>query len=361
MTSLTYEIPVMKPQLPLFDDVAPLLRGMDSARIYTNNGPIAIKFQQKVGEYLGVPSDRVVLLSNATVALQGAIELGLATDWIVPDFTFAATGHAVLKAGKRLHLLDVNALDWTLDHNLVSKYTEKVSCGIIPVTPFGSTLNFVPWQAYEHVVFDAAASFGAPQPDFLEMKPSWFVIYSLHATKVLPSGEGAVVVCGSSGNAQKLRQWANFGFNSSRISVASGTNAKMSEIAAAYGLTSLMLKDRELGEWRNALNLAKTASANEFFDTKISQIDGARPYWIAKFESERLRSAMIDLLGRNRIQSILWWAAPLSSMKPFETATRMGLNPVSSHLANTVLGLPMFRGITFREVDAVLSVLQKGK
>jgi dTDP-4-amino-4,6-dideoxygalactose transaminase len=122
-----------------------------------------------------------------------------------------------------------------------------------------------------------------------------------------------------------------------------------------------MLKDRELGEWRNALNLAKTASANEFFDTKISQIDGARPYWIAKFESERLRSEMVDLLDRNRIQSIFWWAAPLSSMKPFETATRMGLNPVSSHLANTVLGLPMFRGITFREVDAVLRVLQKGK
>jgi dTDP-4-amino-4,6-dideoxygalactose transaminase len=48
-------------------------------------------------------------------------------------------------------------------------------------------------------------------------------------------------------------------------------------------------------------------------------------------------------------------------MKPFEAATRMGLNPVSSHLANTVLGLPMFRDITFKEVDAVIRVLQKGK
>ncbi len=361
MTSLAYQIPVMKPQLPLFDDVAPLLRGMDSARIYTNNGPITIRFQEKVGEYLGVPSERVLLLSNATVALQGAIELSLATDWIVPDFTFAATGHAVLNAGKRLHLVDVNALDWTLDHNLVSQYTKKVSCGIIPVTPFGSTLNFIPWQAYEQVVFDAAASFGAPQPDFSEMKPNWFVVYSLHATKILPSAEGAVVVCGSSGKAQELRQWANFGFSGSRISVASGTNAKMSEIAAAYGLTSLVLKDHELEEWRNALDLAKTASANEFFDTKLSQIDGARPYWIAKFESELLRSEMVELLDRNRIQSRFWWAAPLSSMKPFESATRMGLNPVSRHLANTVLGLPMFRGITYSEVDAVLRVLQKGK
>jgi hypothetical protein len=70
---------------------------------------------------------------------------------------------------------------------------------------------------------------------------------------------------------------------------------------------------------------------------------------------------MVDLLDRNSIQSRFWWAAPLSSMKPFERATRMSLNPVSSHLANTVLGLPMFRGITFREVDAVLRVLQKGK
>jgi dTDP-4-amino-4,6-dideoxygalactose transaminase len=107
--------------------------------------------------------------------------------------------------------------------------------------------------------------------------------------------------------------------------------------------------------------LAKTASANEFFDTKLSQIDGARPYWIAKFESELLRSEMVELLDRNRIQSRFWWAAPLSSMKPFKSATSMGSNPVSRHLANTVLGLPMFRGITYSEVDAVLRVLQKGK
>ena len=360
MTSLTYEIPIMKPRLPLFDDVAPLLREMDMVRIYTNNGPIASKFQEKVGEYLGVPDNRIVLLSNATLALQGAIELSHTSDWIVPDFTFAATGHAVLQAGKRLHLLDVNVLDWTLDHNLVSKYLEKVFCGIVPVTPFGSTLNFAPWQAYEEIVFDAAASFGALQPDFSEMKPNWFVIYSLHATKVLPSGEGAVVVCGSSGKADELRQWANFCFNGSRISTAKGTNAKMSEITAAYGLTSLMLKDRELAEWESALYLAKTASANEFFDTKISQINGARPYWIAKFESEHLRSEMVALLERNRIQSRFWWAAPLSSMKPFESAGRMGLNPISTHLANTVLGLPMFRDITSREVDKVLRVLQKG-
>jgi dTDP-4-amino-4,6-dideoxygalactose transaminase len=279
----------------------------------------------------------------------------------VPDFTFAATGHAVLKAGKSLHLLDVNEFDWALDHNLVYEYTKKVSCGIIPVTPFGSNLNFFPWQAYEEVVFDAAASFGAPKPDFSEMKPNWFVVYSLHATKILPSGEGAVVVCGSSEKAQELRQWANFGFSGSRISVSTGTNAKMSEIAAAYGLTSLVLKDRELDQWHNALNLAKNASANEYFDTKLSQIEGARPYWIAKFESERSRSEMVELLDRHYIQSRFWWAAPLSSMKPFESAISVGSNPVSRHLANTVLGLPMFRGITFSEVDSVLRVLQKGK
>jgi dTDP-4-amino-4,6-dideoxygalactose transaminase len=122
-----------------------------------------------------------------------------------------------------------------------------------------------------------------------------------------------------------------------------------------------MLKDRELGEWERALYLAKSASANEFFDTKISQIKGARPYWIAKFESEHLRSEMVALLERNRIQSRFWWAAPLSSMKPFESAGRMGLNPISTHLAKTVLGLPMFRDITSREVDTVLRVLQKGK
>lgn len=91
--------------------------------------------------------------------------------------------------------------------------------GIIPVMPFGSPVNIEDYLNWDCVVIDAAASLGSTLENVEKLKPDHFIVYSLHATKVLGAGEGSIVVCGSEDNAKKLCAWANFGFTEAAIQI----------------------------------------------------------------------------------------------------------------------------------------------
>ncbi len=63
--------------------------------------------------------------------------------------------------------------------------------------------------------------------------------FSFHATKFINTFEGGAVVTNNDGLAEKMRLMKNFGFSGLDNVIYIGTNGKMSEIAAAMGLTSL--------------------------------------------------------------------------------------------------------------------------
>jgi dTDP-4-amino-4,6-dideoxygalactose transaminase len=348
------QIPVAKPKLSTIKEVKPWLEMIDRNRIYSNNGPISKIYIDELSKYFNVNPERIVLLTNATLALQGAISVLKPDDWLVPDYTFAATAHAVIQSGKKLHTVDVNESSWEIDYILISKLSKNKKFGILPVAPFGSKINFAPLEKFSNVVIDAAASIGAPLEDFSKLQKNWCVVYSLHATKIFPCGEGAVVICGSPQFAQKLMQWANFGFGDREIRIAQvpGVNAKMSEISAAYGLTSILNRNNEINEWRHALTeVAKNQNA-QLFNSHINSNVSVKPYWIAKFQSKKIRNRVIMALNSQGIQSRVWWSAPLSSMPAFWHSSKTK-NSVSKYLSETTLGLPMYRDLKDSEISLI--------
>jgi dTDP-4-amino-4,6-dideoxygalactose transaminase len=64
-------------------------------------------------------------------------------------------------------------------------------------------------------------------------------VFSFHATKVLNSFEGGAIVTNDGDLASRARFMRNFGFSGYDHVGSVGTNGKMTEIAAAMGLTSL--------------------------------------------------------------------------------------------------------------------------
>ncbi len=347
----------MLPRLPRYDDVATLLRKMDETQIYSNMGPISIDFKNELSKYLNVPIANLCLLANATLAIQGLIEISRPTDWVIPDWTFAATGLAAIGTRKNIILADVNIDDWELDISSWQSPQNRISKGFIPVAPFGKAPDIFKWKEFDFVIHDAAASFGSPPSNILDLNSTSAIVYSLHATKVIPAGEGAVVVCGSEEMAAALQRWSNFGFDGNRKSVTIGTNAKLSEIACAYGLTSLRMRKIEIQEWESALGSAKAASDGKVWQTFVSSLSGIRPYWIAQFPDVSTRNHVISKLESSGIQSRKWWPAPLSAMTAFEGYVPAVPNLISLNLADTTLGLPMFRDLEITQVDKIVSVI----
>lgn len=352
---MTTKIPVSKPLLPNLNLISEILKEIDANRIYTNNGPILNRYENLMAEYLNVPSDRVVILANATLGLQGSIQTCDAQSWIVPNFTFIATGLSVIQSGRELIICDVSTKDWQLDATLIEKFENTT--GIMPVMPFGAPPDFKKWSNYEYVIIDAAASLGASKLDLKDIGPEWTIVYSLHATKVLPAAEGCVVVCGSSKKAEKLRFWANFGFDKSRTTRLIGTNAKMSEYSAAIGLTSLLNHEIESRDWIQANKISLDKKISTYYSTPVNNYPGFRPYWILDFKDKQTNNRVIEILEKNSVGYRKWWHQPLSAMSIFRDSKFIGGNN-SEILADSTLGLPMFRDIRQHEVDFINDILE---
>jgi dTDP-4-amino-4,6-dideoxygalactose transaminase len=345
----------MRPKLPTFDAITPFLKRIDENRIYSNRGPLVCELEESYSRYLKVDRDLVVALANATQAIQGLVSISKNQNWIVPNYTFSATGLAVLNTKKTLHLCDVRLEDWKIDFDLFTN-TEK-NFGIIPVMPFGSQIEFQCYKNFEDVIFDAAASLGSTPPNFAEMSSNWSVVYSLHATKVLGAGEGAIVVCGNTQQASSLRAWSNFGFTSDRNSEFEGTNAKLSEVHAAYGLYSLNEVENERTEWMKSQEFVALKTRDLPWTTFVNYQAQFHPYWIASFADKNEKDVVIKKLNLAGIQTREWWGKPLSFQQAFSKTSLISKGGIAELLSDTHLGLPMYRELSLENVSEICDVV----
>lgn len=344
----------MKPRLPRISEVGHYLNLMDQSRIYSNSGPLSNLYKIKLSDYLGVDPSRIVLACNATIALQGAISISESKVWNIPNYSFAATAHAAACSAKEIIFHDVDIATFQVEGKV---FESDFNFGFLPVMPFGAKIEFEKYRHWRNLVVDAAASLGAPRPDFSEMLDSWFVVYSLHATKVLGVGEGAFIVCGNSDSAKELNSWLNFGFKRNRISEITATNGKMSEIAAAYGLASMDQLEVEKEDWTSRLFFVKKLMKNSKYHTAVIDYEGFRPYWIVQFEDSNERSYVSDALNNLGIETRMWWPTPLTNMPAFDKYATADNARNSEFLAKTHLGLPFYRDLSFEQIELIVEKL----
>jgi dTDP-4-amino-4,6-dideoxygalactose transaminase len=311
---------------------------------------------------LGVDPRNVVAVTNAPRGITLAVQIHSPRVWKVPDFTFGATALAVLNAGKKLQLVDVDEQSWALP---TPSEEENSDVGHLVVMPFGNNSSFGKWQSIPNVIFDAAASLGDPSWDLKKLKPSQTIIFSLHATKVFGAGEGGLVICGDAVNSDQIRASISFGFNSDREITSLGTNAKMSEYSAAIALAALDQKDEEVLEWNSSQRLMRAIALDLEHQNPNLQACPVNPYFIVRFKEETDLLDFVNLSSDSSIETRKWWPRAIHDMPYF--SRRNGLNMgqelhlanTSATLAATVLGLPMSRSLSNRDAERIASLLHR--
>ncbi len=346
-------IPVMRPRLPSIDLVYPYLRRMDESRTYSNFGPLAQEYTERIAVRLNVADPaRVVLTSNATIALEGACTLLDVPTYQVPAFTFPATAHAVIRAQKNLKIVDIHESDWRIN----CTWGENPSRGIVTVSPFGAPPFRTGCADDATEIVDAAASLGAEPLDLVDLPPSAVVVFSVHATKAFGIGEGGIAVFGDVDMAKNFKTWLNFGFAGSRESQLVATNGKMSEIAAAYGLAVNDNWEQEREEWRAANNNAKAITERAGLRTPLSELNGVSPYWIVQFPDSTSAREAEDRLTLGGVETRRWWEKGLHKMPAFNDMAGDDY-PVTDDIASRTIGLPMYRDLNelaFQRIEEAL-------
>lgn len=352
-------VPVMLPRLAKADEVLPYLREIDQAQVYSNGGALLRKFEARIGNLLGVDPETVVACSSATLGIQGAVSVLGKSKWTIPSFTFSATALAVRNAGREILWADVDLETFQLNTIPVSdtdaRSIDRNDAGVLTVCPFGSPLPFSIYDNAKVGVIDAAASLGQALNSPFHVASGWAVVFSLHATKVLGIGEGGLAVFGNIDAANAFREWANFGFSGKRESTALATNAKLSEIAAAYGHAALDGMVSEAEDWRIAQDSARVTLSDLGLENITLGYPSFNPYCIARFSDAYALLRAEQLLEEHGIGTRRWWPIPVHRMQAFsEGRTKL---PNSETLASTLLGLPMYRGLESPVYDRIHEIL----
>jgi dTDP-4-amino-4,6-dideoxygalactose transaminase len=199
-----------------------------------------------------------VALNNCTAALHlalAALGAGPGDEVLVADYSFPATGHAVLYCGATPVFVDVRADTATMDPGLIEAAITPRTRGIVAVDALGMPADWGPLQeiARRHGLYllaDAACSAGGvyagrPCGSFGDV-----AVFSLHARKGITCGEGGVLVTDDPAIAERVRHDACFGMDSAFARQSAGTlpvptfpalgyNYKLSDVLAAIAVVQL--------------------------------------------------------------------------------------------------------------------------
>ena len=349
-------VPLLVAELPTLDRLAPYLERIDRSRWYSNFGPLVQELEQRLAASFqrgGRRAPTVVTVGNGTVGIElalRALDLPPNAPVLVPALTFVATANAVLSAGLRPVVWDVDPDSWLLTPESADEAADEFPIrAVVPVATYGCPQDTEGWARFHArtgipIVIDAAAGFG----NQTDCGPTCS-IFSLHATKPLAAGEGGFVVTRDAKLARAVRQLSNFGINlvdpkSAPIGAVTmiGTNGKMSEYHAAVGLASL-------DAWLD--NSARRRVLYQSYTESIRTIPGLRTTW-QQAPDDCVRSVCCLLLDsarrRDRAESMLdslgigtrRWYLPLLDRHPAFAHMAHRPTPVAYDLAERLLGIP---------------------
>jgi perosamine synthetase len=362
-------IPLAK---PYFDsnEIEEVKQVLDSG--WVTQGPKVKEFEEAVAEK--IHSKHAIAVTNCTAALHLALlssGISPGDEVLVGDYTFPATGHAVLYCGAKPIFIDVDSGTYNIDPGKIEgRITEKTKA-IIPVHTFGqpADMDAILEIAQNHnltVIEDAACALGAKYKDKFAGAIGDIGCFSFHARKGITTGEGGMLVTNDDEIAEKARNLSTFGteegpkrdgaFSPSTF-VHLGYNYKMSDITAAIGVAQLRRLDTIIERKQNLAG---------YWDRQLDEIEGIKkPYvdprtfsiyqsYVALIEPSYNRNKLIHDLMSDGVHTQIGTYA--SHMQPVYASSDKC--PNSKEIFNRAIALPMFYTLKEDEIDYVCNLLK---
>lgn len=361
---------VGRPNIGDRDRLLARIEEMLDRRWLTNRGPYVEEFEERVAALLDVK--HCIAVCNATIALEIAIRAaGLEGEVIVPSFTFIATAHALQWQGMTPVFCDVAPGSHNIDPHQIERLITPRTTGIIGVHVWGvpCAVDALQTIADRHnltLLFDAAHAFGCSHQGQMVGAFGAAEIFSFHATKFFNTFEGGAVTTNDDDLARKIRLMQNFGFAGMDNVIYLGTNGKMSEPAAAMGLTGLESLDRFI-ETNHANYRRYRQGLDGVPGVRMLAYDEAerRNYQYIVLEiDERAagvsRDRLLEILHAENVRARRYFYPGCHRMEPYRSYFPHAglLLPETERLVTRVLTLPTGTAVAGDEIDAICQIIR---
>ena len=363
------KLPIMRPWLPAFEELAPLFRQVVESGLITN-GKYVAAFEQRVADYLGVK--HCVAVSSGTLGLVLAVRaLDLRGEVIMPSFTFTATAHALVWNGVTPVLVDIEPDTFNIDADQIEKHITPKTSAIIAVHMFGNPADVerLAELARQHnlrLMYDAAHALGSryrgkPLGGYGDVE-----VYSLSPTKIVTTGEGGLIATNDDALAEHCRLARNQGVTDDYDCLLFGMNARMSEFHGIVGLKGMDLVDAAV---------EKKMALVEYYRPMLEELPGVR---LQKLRDATVRATYKDFnivvdaaqFGMNRdaiavalaargIATKKYYSPPVHLQTVYrDLGEKFGSTlPVTEYISANTLTLPLFPQMTRAEVDRVCQAM----
>ena len=355
---------------PRFGEAALAAVGRVLASGNLTQGPVVAEFEQAVAALCGAKEG--VATTSATTALElalAALDVGPGDEVVAADFTYPATGNAVLQRGATLRLVDVDPATYCVDPAALERALTPRTKAVITVDVFGLPADYrviEPLLAERGIalVCDAACSLGGAIGERRTGSFGALSCFSFHPRKSLTTGEGGMVVTDDPELTDRMRRLRNHGTERCgwrATFVEPGFNYRLSDLNAALGLVQVAGFERVVTRRRTlAAALRERVEAIDGLEAQTAPECFVHPYqaFVVTCAPEVDRDALIPALREHGVESTLGTYA-MHAEPSFVRAcgTSPGDLPASHALAERTLALPLHQGLADEDIEAIADAL----
>ena len=338
--------------------------------VYDNNrlilGEHLQQFERAYATLSG--TNHAIGVSNGLDALFLSLKslgIGEGDEVIVPSNTYIATVLAVSYTGAKPVFAEPDTATYNLDPNNLENAISPITKAVIPVHLYGQacemdTIMAIANKHRLHVIEDNAQAHGAK---FLS-KPtgSWGVVNatSFYPTKNLGAlGDAGAVTTDENKLAERIRTLRNYGSSEKYVNKIIGYNKRLDELQAAC----LNVKMKYLGKWTE-----QRQKIAEWYNNELNGIGdlilpqkhpkATHVYHLYVTRTEQ-REGLQNHLKNNDIGTLIHYPIPPHLQEAYsDLKYKKGDFPVAEQLANEVLSLPIWPGMSEKEVGEVINAIK---
>jgi dTDP-4-amino-4,6-dideoxygalactose transaminase len=362
------------------EEIEEVLATLRSAWIGT--GPRVARFESEFGEYVG--ADHAVALNSCTAGLHLAMKglrLGSEDEVIVPAMTFAATANAVVHAGARPVLADVDRDTMCLTPEAIEAKLTPRTRAVVPVHFAGRPCEIERIVALGRekgfgVVEDCAHAIETLVSDRHAGTFGDFGVFSFYVTKNVVTGEGGMVVTADEDAAARIKTLALHGLSAdawSRFSdegykhyevVEPGFKYNMMDLQAALGVHQLARAESNLLRREEIWRRYDDAFADLPLCTPAPEAPGtrhARHLYTVLLDLEQLPctrdEVLIDLHRQNIGTGVHYRALHLHPYYGEAGGHVRGDFPDAEWISDRTVSLPLSPKLTDEDVEDVIDAV----
>lgn len=332
------------------------------------NGPAVKKFTENLSQFLKVK--HVIPCANGTDALQIALmslDLQPGDEVITSDFTFISTAEVIALLNLKPVLVDVLPDTFNINPEAIKKAITPRTKVIIPVHLYGQTADMdsimnIAKEFNLCVIEDAAQSIGSQY--FSNDGNTYFsgTMGHIGCTSFFPSknlgayGDGGAIFTNDDDLANKLSMIANHGMKIRYYHDLIGVNSRLDTLQAAI----LDVKLKYLQDYNQRRNQAALYYDQKFLNHPLIITPYRDPksthvfhQYTIKVPAEH-RNSLQKYLAEQEIPSMLYYPVPFHRQKAYQIYGYKEEDfPVSNHLSEIVLSLPMHSELTEDQLDYI--------